>query len=109
MIQVYLSHFLYFKACCSAWIARLGPLAKRLCHSPEDACPVEGILVMRESGMTLMEPQQALKELGLTEQQLRFTSNVLLPVEAPMSSVLMERLHSQLRRLVGHSMVICGL
>ncbi|XP_062499448.1 integrator complex subunit 11-like [Corticium candelabrum] len=74
-----------------------GPPTKKLCHDPEDGHPIEGILVMRESGMTLMEPQQALKELGLTEQQLRFTSNVSLPSQAPGSSILMDRLHSQLR------------
>ena len=78
----------------------VGPPTKKLCHDPEDGHPIEGILVMRESGMTLMEPQQALKELGLTEQQLRFTSNVSLPSQAPGSSILMDRLHSQLRRLL---------
>lgn len=81
----------------SSAVTGQGPLSKRFCHNAEDVHPIEGILVMRESGMTLMEPQQALKDLGLTEQQLRFTSNVPLPVEAPKSSALMESLHSQLK------------
>ena len=58
---------------------------------------LEGILVMRESGMTLMEPQQALKELGLMEQQLRFTTRLGVPQSAPPLKVLSQRLSGMLK------------
>eukprot|EP00118_Oscarella_pearsei_P007860 m.39466 g.39466 ORF g.39466 m.39466 type:complete len:611 (+) comp32744_c0_seq1:31-1863(+) len=70
------------------------PTAKRM---RADSDVLEGILIIRDSGMTLMEPQQALKELGLVEQQLRFTSQISVPLSAPPFKVLADRLGGMLK------------
>ncbi|XP_066547569.1 integrator complex subunit 11 [Amia ocellicauda] len=45
---------------------------------PKKPRPMHGTLIMKDSSLRLVSPDQALKELGLSEHQLRFTCRVQL-------------------------------
>jgi hypothetical protein len=47
----------------------------------------------------LLESEEAMKELGLTQHQLRFTSTVTMEISEP-SHVVLDRLHTHLERYV---------
>ncbi|KAI0241299.1 Integrator complex subunit 11 [Lamellibrachia satsuma] len=48
------------------------------CPAPKRSKVIHGALVMRDSSFRLMEPRQAMKELGLPEHEIRFTSTLTL-------------------------------
>lgn len=74
--------------------------AKRAKLSPHNNhLPVQGVLVIKDTSVRLVEPAQAMKELGLTEHKLRFTSSVILETTVPYH-VFIEKLQSQLERLL---------
>lgn len=74
--------------------------AKRARLTPHNNhLPIQGVLVMKDSSTRLLEPPQVMKELGLTEHKLRFTSSVTLETTVPLH-VFLEKLQSQLERLL---------
>ncbi|RMX43723.1 hypothetical protein pdam_00006394 [Pocillopora damicornis] len=74
--------------------------AKRAKLTPHNNhLPVQGVLVMKDTSVRLVEPAQAMKELGLTEHKLRFTSSVTLETTIPYH-MFIEKLQSQLKRLL---------
>lgn len=74
--------------------------AKRAKLTPHNNhLPVQGVLVMKDTSVRLVEPAQAMKELGLTEHKLRFTSSVTLETTIPYH-MFIEKLQCQLKRLL---------
>ncbi|XP_046839429.1 integrator complex subunit 11-like isoform X2 [Xenia sp. Carnegie-2017] len=53
-----------------------------------DKLPVKGVLVMKETSLRLLEQDEAFKELGLVEHQLRFTSSVNLETRQSQNDVM---------------------
>ncbi|XP_028514027.1 integrator complex subunit 11 isoform X2 [Exaiptasia diaphana] len=77
-----------------------GPDVKRAKLTPNNNhLPLQGVLVMKDNSFRLLESEEAMKELGLTPHQLRFTSTVTMEITEP-SHVILDRLHSHLGRLL---------
>ncbi|XP_048580506.1 integrator complex subunit 11 isoform X2 [Nematostella vectensis] len=76
------------------------PDAKRARLTPDNNhLPLQGVLVMKDESLRLLESEEAMKELGLTQHQLRFTSTVTMETSEPNHQIL-EKLHSHLERLL---------
>lgn len=65
---------------------------------------VRGVLVMKDTSLRLLEQNEAFKELGLVEHQLRFTSSVNLDTRKSGNDV-MEQLQSLLQSSLPHQNV----
>ncbi|KAK3737869.1 hypothetical protein QZH41_019750, partial [Actinostola sp. cb2023] len=75
-----------------------GPDVKRAKLTPNNNhLPLQGVLVVKDSSFRLLESEEAMKELGLTQHQLRFTSTITMEISEP-NHVVLDRLHSHLER-----------
>jgi len=63
--------------------------------------PLQGVLVMKDTSLRLLEPSVAMKELGITEHKLRFTSSVTMETSIRYHSFV-EKMQSQLQRLLSN-------
>ncbi|XP_067930415.1 integrator complex subunit 11-like [Watersipora subatra] len=55
--------------------------------APKRSTAMNGVLVMDDSDLRLLSPDEILQELDLPSQTIRFTSNLLLPISLPADEV----------------------
>ncbi|XP_070207597.1 integrator complex subunit 11-like [Littorina saxatilis] len=63
---------------------------------PKATRVLHGALVMKNNKMTLVEPSAAFRDLGLEEHQLRFTCNIMLDEEGPVTDTA-ERIYKLIK------------